>query len=156
MENLEDNIIKMYTRNGFGKTLKAEIDALVFHHMLVNDKTLAENKMVTNGVINYFGINKSHIHALSLALRTTEAVIIRLLENDYLTRSTQTTGNGQSALDAILKDMIDSTPPKKEDLAAGKLRFTVANPIVKKILQTALFDKGGIADTSFSHDILSI
>jgi len=149
-------LISLYTRAGFGKVLKAEIDALVFHHLSLGKLVGMDAGLVLDGKIAYFRVNKRHIHALSLELRVTEAVVVRLLENDYLTHLAGSENAEESYVPSILLDMIDSTGIKKENIKDGKLRFNVANPIVQKILQAEIFRIGGIVDYSFNKDIVII
>jgi hypothetical protein len=146
----------LYIRAGFGKVLKAEIDALVFHHLALGILAGMDAGLAVDGKIAYFNVNKRHIHALSLELRVTEAVVVRLLENDYLTQPVKLKTAEESYIPSILMDMIDSTKIKKENIKDGKLRFNVANPIVQKILQAEIFRIGGIVDCSFNKDIVII
>jgi hypothetical protein len=149
-------LIKLYTRAGFGRVLKAEIDALVFHYLVLEKLGAMDAGLIGEGKINYFRINRRHIHALSLELRITEAVVVRLLENDYLTNFANAGNTEESYLPSILMGMIEATGIKKENIKDGKLKFNVANPIVQKILQTAIYNIGGIVDCSFNKDIVII
>jgi hypothetical protein len=153
---LGSDLVNLYTRAGFGRVLKAEIDALVFHHLAIGRLAGMDVGLAADRKINYFRINKRHIHALSLELRVTEAVVVRLLENDYLTRFADSENTEESYVPSILMGMIDSTKIKKENIKDGKLKFNVANPIVQKILQAEIFKIGGIVDCSFNKDIVSI
>ena len=155
MTAIGNGLVELYTRSGFGKVLKAEIDALVFHHLSSVKLAAMDAALVEDGSINYFRINKRHIHELSLALRTSEQVVVRLLEQDYLTRRAAEKTNEKTAVMRILFDITGSTGIKKENIKDGRLRFYVANPIVQKILQTEIYSIGGMVDCSFSRDILT-
>ena len=75
-----NKILELYTRNGFGKVLKSEIDLTVFHHYLLEN---LNEKYLENGNIKYFNIDKSEIYRLSILMKITESRFKRLLEEDY-------------------------------------------------------------------------
>ncbi|GMO44292.1 MAG: hypothetical protein Pg6C_06170 [Treponemataceae bacterium] len=156
METLEQKIVELYTRGGFGKAAKSEIDAAVFHHLLLKNLPDIEQGIAENGRVDYFRINKTHIHALSLALRITEASVTRLLENDYLFSRGEPPQEEASRVGAVLLGLLPKSGIRKENIKDGKLRLSVSNPIAKKILQVKIFEAGGIVDCSFSQDIVVI
>ena len=154
MKSIQEDIIELYTRSGFGKVLKSEIDAVVFHHLLLEKLKVLDTKLIKNGEIIYFLINKGHIRDLSLKFRLTEAAFTRLLENDFLLSLSES--KEELIVNDILLEIISKTKISKENIKNGKLCFYMSNPIPRKILETALFKIGGIADYSFNRDLFII
>jgi len=144
-EALGSAIVHFYTRNGFGKVLKSEIDNEVFHCMLL--ETL-EKDFLAEGFIDYYKINKSEIHRLSLVLRISEARFKTLLEADFFNHGTKV------SLEKHLLNLVNSTTLRRGALKAGKIQFLLPNPLMRKDLEQKIASLGGIPDYSFNREIL--
>ena len=154
MGDLNEEIIKLYTRSGFGKVLKSEVDTIVFHHLLLDKLKVSFKDLLKDEKIIYYLINKEHIRVLSLEFRITEAAFTRLLENDFLLSLSEP--KEESSVNDILLELILKREIKRENIKNGKLCFYISNPIPRKILETELFKIGGIADYSFNRDLFII
>jgi hypothetical protein len=139
---LEKTIKDLYTRSGYGRVLKAEIDALVFHHFLL--EFLGEKDLLLLG--------KRDIFDLSVKLKVSESKIKRLLEDDYIIYPPGKAGE-PSAVD-LLRNIVSGLNITRDDIKDGKIRIPTANPIAKKHLELAVYDARGIPDTSFNREIL--
>jgi hypothetical protein len=150
---LEKAVKELYIRSGYGRVLKSEIDALVFHHFLLE----------ILGGKDFFKIDKRDIFELSTKLKVSESRIKRLLEDDYLldpdkkyeTHKNETDKNEAFAAN-LLRDIIPLLDITGESAADGKIRIPVANPVVKKHLELAAYSAGVISDTSFNREIFVI
>jgi hypothetical protein len=146
-DTLGDAILALYARGEFGKVLKAEIDAVVFHHALLAQLPAG---FVANGRVSYLKIGKHEIRALSLALRLSEARVSAFLERDFLLY-------GKSEpIGPFLLELVNSHNLRKEMLLSGKLRFVIGNPIARKDLEERIVSLGGIPDYSFNRDLLAV
>jgi hypothetical protein len=150
-DGLQEEIIAAYKRNGFGKVLKTEIDALVFHYVLIDELTVLDQKLAGNGEPDYVNIDKRCIFQLSRALKIPETTVCRLLENDFLLHNK----DGHS-ISGILLKIITKTNISPENIKNKKLQFYVANPILQRLIQVEVYNIGGIVDYSFSKDIISV
>jgi hypothetical protein len=142
-KSLEEAIKELYIRAGYGRVLKSEIDALVFHYFLLEN--LKQKPL-------YF-IDKKDIFELSGKLRVSESKIKRLLEDDYLLNYQ---GDQKTSAVEILRHLVPGLNITRESIKDGRLRLPVANPIARKILEVEIYNTGGIADTSFNREILVI
>jgi hypothetical protein len=143
-ETLEKEILRLYSRSGFGRTLKSEIDAVVFHHFL-------KEKFPQN--IDHYAVNKTQIFDFSNELKITQSRFKRLLEEDYLLYNEAKQEDVLSVLRAAVKER---SITKESITKEGKIRLTVSNPMVKQLLDKKLYETGGILDFSFNKDILVI
>ncbi len=75
-----DDIFKSYTRQGFGKLLKSEIDLIMFDFSLKLFFSDAKPEYFKKDELNYFAINKQDIYDLSKLLKISESKIIRKIE----------------------------------------------------------------------------
>jgi hypothetical protein len=143
-DTLEKEILRLYRQSGFGKTLKSEIDAVVFHHFL-------KEKFPQN--IDHYTINKTQIFDFSKELKITQARFKRFLEEDYLLYNDAKSDDIFLILSAAIRQR---TITKESITKEGKIRLAVSNPIVKQLLDKKLYETGGILDSSFNRDILVI
>jgi hypothetical protein len=152
MKTFEEEITGLYTRSGFGKVLKAEIDAVVFHHILLRELKAIEPSLVSSdGAIDYLRVNKSHIYQLAQRLKTKETQILSLLENDALGH-----GGGSKALRTTLLELFKRALDKRECLKNGSLRLYVPNPVLRKEIENKAFLTNGEVDFSFNKDLMVI
>lgn len=124
--NLEEEIIKLYTRSTFGKVLKSEIDALVFHDFLLKH---LKNQFKQDGSVEYFKLDKSEIYRMSLTMGITETRFKSALENDYFVF------RDKDQEKFSLLDLVNSNNFHKDDLIKGEMKLLVPNIIVKKYLE---------------------
>ncbi len=146
-EELGKEIFALYTRNGFGRVLKSEIDQAVFHCFLLAN---LDKRFVKDGRIRYFHINKTELRALSIRACVTETRVKNLLETDFFHY-----GN-DSRIEDFLLETVNSTTARKGLLRDGKINLLLPNPIAKKYIEERIFAVGGIPDYSFNKDILSL
>jgi hypothetical protein len=157
---LSKNLLALYTRSGYGKVLKSEIDALVFHHLLpkkldqkyvkINEKAEDPKDQIT---IDYFSLDKTLLYNLSQKLKLSEARLQHLLEEDFFEYQKN---SEDAALPALLLDMVNRRSITKEQLKDGKIRFSVANPMLRKLLEVKIYESGGMVDYSFSREVMVI
>jgi hypothetical protein len=145
MQALGEAIMTLYLRFGYGRAPKQEIDAVVFHHVLLQE--YGEG-------FDYAAIDKARLYDLSLRLKVTQARIKKLLEDDYYLYAQDRGSEG--GLAALLLALVNHQSITKESLKEGKLRLFVANPIVKQRLEVELYRSGGVADFLLNRDIMVI
>jgi hypothetical protein len=145
MANLGQKIENLYLRAGYGRVLKSEIDAVVFHHFLV--KELGDTP-------DYFAVDKTRLFKLSLALKLSEPRVKKLLEDDFYIHSARPETN--AALAARLLDIVNHRTITPESLKDGKLRLPIANPLLRKMLEAELYKSGGLPDFSFNREMMVI
>jgi hypothetical protein len=143
-EEFAEKIISFYTRNGFGRVLKAEIDIAFFHYFLLVE---LNKKYIESNRIKYFHINKSEIYRLSVRIGLTESRFKRLLEEDFFIN------NDDKYLQNYILDMVNGRTIKKEGLVKGRIQFNVANPIAKKNLEERFYSCGGILEFGQNNEI---
>jgi hypothetical protein len=141
---LENRIKSLYIRSGYGRVLKSEIDALMFHYFLLE----------ILGQKDFFLIDKKDIFDLSVKLKVSESKIKRLLEDEYILYYSDK--NDEISAANLLHTIVSPLKFTRDDIKDGKIRLPVANPVVKKRLELAIYTAGGITDTSFNREILVI
>jgi hypothetical protein len=144
--DLGKEVYEAYTRNGFGKVLKSEIDQAVFHAFLLN--TLDGSFLSDGGGIRYFHVDKTQLYRLSIRSGVTEARVKSLLEADYFRY-------GKSVqIEDFLLEMVNATSVRKELLQTGTIRFLVPNPIARKFIEERIFSVGGLPEYGTNREIL--
>lgn len=147
---LAETITKLYRRSGYGRVLRSEVDAVVFHYFLMEE---------LKGNLDYFSIDKKMIFELSSKLKLSESKFKRLFEEDYAIYQENkpfSEDNDKSFFAHILSDLIQKHGITKKHLKDGKLYINVANPIVRKLLDVRLYESKGIMDTSFNSEKIII
>lgn len=146
-EEFTKTILGYYTRNGFGRVLKAEIDNAVFHYYILEN---IDKKYIDNGNIKYFNIDKSEIYRLSMKMRMTENRFKRFLEEDFFQHRESVREK------RFLLEMVNSTSIKKNGLKEGKIRLLIPNPVVKKYLEERIYSIGSVIEYGQNREIIFI
>lgn len=146
-KQLSEELIKLYTRSQFGKVLKSEIDALVFHHLL---KKHLKEKYLKNDRVNYFKIDKPEIYRLSVKLRMSETRFKRFLEEDYFMHK------GPFDESGFLLDLVNRSSINREKLQSGTISFLLPNPVVRKYLEERMDSLGFAVNYEENREIVTM
>jgi hypothetical protein len=147
-EALGKEILQLYTRGELGRVAKAEVDSLVFHYFLLEN--LAKPFLGPKGAVHYFPINKTEIRRLSLLAKITEGRIKTLIEKDFFLYG------ADEKLDDFLLGLVNATTIRSGLLKTGKIQFLVPNPIIRRFLEERIAATGGIPDSSFNREVLTL
>lgn len=145
-EDFANDIITLYTKNGFGKILKSELDLAVFHYLLLE---YLDPSFKDGNIIKYFLINKSQIYKLSISLGISESRIKKYLEEDYFKYK-----KGNDLNSFLLNEVNGRTI--KNILSEGKLQLVIPNPITRKYLEEKAYSTGGIINYEQNREIMII
>jgi hypothetical protein len=154
-ETLGGDILALYTRTGFGKALKSEIDAVVFHYVLLEK---LNRKYIEAGAVKYLRIDKPEIFRLADKLKTTEPRLKRLLEEDYLVygagKPETAIGAEEEDVKALLLELVKQRNITQKMLENGKIQIIVSNPLAKRFLEKKMYDSGGAVEFGQNREIL--
>lgn len=152
IHSFADEIYTLYTRSGFGKVLKTEIDRVMFHAFLMQNLPVS---CKIEDEIDYLAIDKNVIYTLSLAARVKESSLQTMLETDFLHYGSSE--NLDEKLKAAVIDMAKRARTNADEIRqTGKVRILVANPITKKLIEQKLAELGSFCDFSFNKNILVV
>jgi hypothetical protein len=147
-EELGTKLIELYTRSNFGKLLKAEVDALVFHYLLL--ERLDKRRLTAGGGINYLALEKDDLYRLSQELGLPQSRLDSLLENDSFLY-----GNRDDLVPDFLIGLIKRRVLTADTLkTTGKVQLWAANPITRKLLEAQTYLTGGIVDCERNREVL--
>lgn len=130
--NFVEKFLENYLAPSFGAMSKSEIDILVFH--------LLEDSF--NQLSNY---------EISNLLKISETKVKNLRVNAYL-RYNQ---NENQILKNIIKRLSDSISTKV-DIKNNEVRFTLENPVEKRVMIAKIKELGENIDFSFNNEILKL
>ena len=148
---IANNIFNSYTRQGFGKLLKSEIDLIMFDFSLKMIFADCKPSYFYDEELNYFMINKQDIYMLSKKLKITETKIKSFIEQIGLINSLL--DNDELALNSFIT-LFKKQKQDKTLLEEGKLRFYVPNKLLKNYLEAKIDENGSIPNYTFNNDIL--
>ena len=147
---ITDKIFNSYTRQGFGRLLKAEIDLIMFDFSLKLIFLETKPDYFENDELNYFLINKQDIYELSKRLKVTEAKIIGFIEQVGLLKGLL---NDEIAL-KYFWSLLKSQKQNEETLKNGNLHCYVPNKLIKSFIEAKIDFIGRIPDYSENKEIL--
>ena len=130
--NFVEKFLENYLAPSFGAMTKSEIDILVFH--LLEDS-----------------FNKLSNYEISNLLKISETKVKNLRVNSYL-RYNQ---NEKQILKNIIKRLSDSISTKV-DIKNNEVRFTLENPVEKRVMIAKIKELGENIDFSFNNEILKL
>ncbi|MCZ6150102.1 hypothetical protein O6B96_03395 [Campylobacter ureolyticus] len=130
--NFVEKFLENYLAPSFGAMSKSEIDILVFH--LLEDS-----------------FNKLSNYEISNLLKISETKVKNLRVNAYL-RYNQ---NEKQILKNIIKRLSDSISTKV-DIKNNEVRFTLENPVEKRVMIAKIKELGENIDFSFNNEILKL
>ena len=147
---ITNEIFSSYTRQGFGRLLKSEIDLLMFDFSLKLIFLELEKDYFVDDELNYFLINKQDIYELSKRLKITETKIIGYIEQIGLLK-------GLLNDDIALKYFWKLLKSKKQDenyLSDGYIVCYVPNKLMKSFIEAKVDAIGKIPDYLENKDII--
>lgn len=130
--NFVEKFLENYLAPSFGAMSKSEIDILVFH--LLEDS-----------------FDKLSNYEISNLLKISETKVKNLRVNAYL-RYNQ---NENQILKNIIKRLSDSISTKV-DIKNNEVRFTLENPVEKRVMIAKIKELGENIDFSFNNEILKL
>ena len=150
-DEIATDLLESYTRQGFGRLLKSEIDLIMFDFAL--KLIFRESKpeyFINEGTLNYFAINKQDIYELSKILKITENKLSNNLEQLGLLKGILDDKIGLNSFVSLLKMQNQSD----NDLHNGKIACYISNKLLKNFILTKIVSLGGKPDFSHNKDII--
>lgn len=150
-KSITEDIFKSYTRQGFGKLLKSEIDLIMFDFSLKLIFAKSKPEYFEKDELNYFLLNKQDIYNLSKELKITETKVKSYIEQTGLVKSL--ISNEELALQSF-KALFQKQTQDQELMRNGKLRCYIPNKLLKSFIESKIDMSGSIPNYSFNNDIL--
>jgi len=152
-QQLGKKIIEAYSKTIFGKVSKMEIDLIVFS-ILAIENLKTDEELYNDETFNWFRLNSKHIRQLSIKLKITENKVSSLIEHCALLEMDEDK-SAEIIIDEI-KRLVKKTRQNNRDIQLGMIKLFVPNKFARSSIESLLAKSGGIPDSSFSQNILTI
>jgi len=143
-------ILNSYTRQGFGRLLKSEVDLIMFDFSLKMIFGKYKPEYFIGSELNYFAIDKQDIYSLSKKLKISETKIISYIEQIGLLRGLL---DDAIALDNF-KNLLKRQIQKEENIKKGLLSVQITNKLLKSFVEAKIVSMGIQAQYDNNKEII--
>ncbi len=143
-------LIASYTRLGFGKLLKSEIDLLIFEFVLKTHFATNKDEYFIDTELNYFAINKYDIYQLSKTLKVSESKISTMIEQLGLLKGLLNDSIGMKSLKALLLSQLQN----RKNIKDGYISIQITNKLLKQFAEAKIQSLGIQVDYEKNKEII--
>jgi len=137
-QKITEEIFQSYTRQGFGRLLKSEIDLIMFDFSLKMIFLETKQEYFIDNELNYFTINKQDLYELSKKLKITESKIIGYIEQIGLLKGLLDDKMGLKSF----KQLLLIQKQDKNYIEKGYLTVQISNKLVKQFIEAKITSLG--------------
>jgi CMP-N-acetylneuraminic acid synthetase len=134
-----DEIFESYTRRGFGKILKSEIDVILFDFVMKKIFSEINPEYFINGELNYFALDKKDIYELSKYLKIPEIKIVNYIEQVGLLKGILSDEVGF----INFKNLLFKQKQNLLNIQKGSIAIQITNKLMQKYIEAKISSVGG-------------
>jgi hypothetical protein len=149
---ITEEIFNSYTRQGFGRLLKAEIDLIMFDFSLKLFLLEKKPEYFIDDKLNYFAIDKQDIYELSKFLKITENKVRGYIEQLGLLKGLLDDEIGLKCFKSILLKQKQS----RKNLSEGYIVLNVSNKLLKQFIEAKAYSLGKTVEYGENKELIKL